>query len=215
MVVGVVGGSGGVGSSSFAAALAARAAADYDLSVLIDLDTARGGIDVLLGAEHEPGARWSGLRLAGGHLDPQALVRGLPSWNGVAVLAADADSVTGADAVGQVIGVAVEAGPVVVDLTRWGDAARDAAVGLCDLVVMVVRPDVAGITGARAVAAGLAAPLGLLVRGRQAGGIADLVGARMLGRLPRLGRWIDRPVEPSRRIRQVAAGVLDAVAVAA
>ena len=63
-VLAVVGGSGGVGASTFAAALATAAAP----ATLIDLDPVSGGIDVLLGIEDVPGARWSGLRLEGGRL---------------------------------------------------------------------------------------------------------------------------------------------------
>src|SRR5690349_916184 len=62
LVLGVVGGSGGVGASSFAAVLAATAGR----SLLVDLDVAGGGLDVVLGIEAEAGARWSGLHLAGG-----------------------------------------------------------------------------------------------------------------------------------------------------
>src|SRR3954468_4077584 len=84
-VIGVVGGSGGVGASSFAAVLAVVAGD----SVLVDLDVAGGGVDVLLGIERMAGARWSGLQLAGGRLAPTALISGLPHWGRCAVLAAD------------------------------------------------------------------------------------------------------------------------------
>jgi anion-transporting ArsA/GET3 family ATPase len=86
MVLGVIGGSGGVGASTFSAALAERAAQEYGHAALVDLDPGRGGVDVLLGIEAVPGARWSGLQLDGGQLDPQALLQGLPSWREVAVL---------------------------------------------------------------------------------------------------------------------------------
>jgi hypothetical protein len=210
MVLGVVGGSGGVGASMFAAVLASRAAELHGRSVLIDLDPIRGGIDVLLGIESVAGARWSGLRLAGGHLDPEELVDGLPGWGAVSVLAADGDP--DADAVAQVVEIAAGVGPVVVDLARWSSAARDTAVGLCHLVALIARPDVGGVTGARSVAAGVAAPLGVLVRGRSASTVSDLVGARLLGRLPGMGRPRESSSVTSRRVRQVAAGVLDAMA---
>src|SRR5579875_2141374 len=85
-VVAVLGGSGGVGASTFAAALATAAGR----AVLVDCDPLGGGIDVLLGVEAVPGARWSGLRVNGGRLDPHALDEGLPRWRDVRVLAADA-----------------------------------------------------------------------------------------------------------------------------
>jgi len=68
-VLGVVGGSGGVGASTFAAVLAAVTGR----AMLVDLDVVGGGIDVLLGIEDVAGARWSGLRVGGGRLDPALL----------------------------------------------------------------------------------------------------------------------------------------------
>src|SRR5664279_4433323 len=87
VVIGVIGGSGGAGSSYFAAVLAALCLP----SVLLDVDPVGGGVDVLLGIESVPGARWSGLRLDGGRLDPALLADGLPRWRDVAVLATDAE----------------------------------------------------------------------------------------------------------------------------
>jgi hypothetical protein len=144
------------------------------------------------------------------------LLTGLPAWGDVAVLAADEPVEALADSVDQAIGVAEQLGPVVLDLSRWANAGRTPAVRRCDLVVLIVTPDVAGITGARCVAAGIDAPLGVLVRGGRASTrtVPELVGARLLGRLPRLSRMRERPVEASRRVAQIAAGVLDAVAVA-
>src|SRR6185312_17116098 len=84
-MIGVIGGNGGVGASTFAAVLAWAAVS----GVLVDLDPVGGGVDVLLGIERAPGARWSGLRLDGGRLAPEVLTAGLPRWAGVPVLAAD------------------------------------------------------------------------------------------------------------------------------
>ena len=148
-IVGVVGGSGGAGASTFAAALACAAGSGF----LVDVDPVSGGVDVLLGIESVPGARWSGLQLAGGRLEPMALDSGLPRWGGVRVLAADvAPSADGVVAAAQ---AAAEIGPVVFDLGRAPDLARDAAAGLCDLVVAVVTGSVSGIAAARRVIAEL------------------------------------------------------------
>src|SRR5579862_4108186 len=90
-VIGVVGGRGGVGASLFTAVLSAVGArrGHSGRSVLVDLEAVAGGIDVLLGVEGVPGPRWSGLRLAGGYLQPSLLAGGLPRWGPVSVLAAD------------------------------------------------------------------------------------------------------------------------------
>jgi hypothetical protein len=213
-VVGVVGGSGGVGASSFAAVVAAAAGA----SVLVDLDVAAGGIDVLLGIERVPGARWSGLRVAGGRLDPAVLLGGLPRWGRCAVLAADVPQLD-AEAVGQVIEVAAGAAPVVVDLPRLPCAERAAGLSQCDLVVVVARADVAGLVAAHAVVSSLPeVAVGVVVRRGEVapGEAAGLVGVPLLGVLPTPAGRGPLPSRPlSRAAERVAAGVLAGVGVAA
>ena len=208
-VIGVVGGSGGVGASSFAA-LVARVCPG---TALVDLDVDGGGVDVLLGLESAPGARWSGVRLAGGELDPQALRSGLVPWGGCAVLAADVDGLAPA-AVTQAVEVAARGGPVVLDLPRRACAERAAAVALCDVVVIVVRADVAGLVAGHAVVGGLCpagVPVGVVVRPGEveAPDAARLVGGRLLGELPtvRGRRGLDL-LRPPRRLQRLAAGVV-------
>jgi hypothetical protein len=207
-VLAVLGGSGGVGASSFAAVLAAVIGS----SLLIDLDVAGGGIDVALGIDAEPGARWSGLRLAGGHLDPAALVDGLPRWGPVAVLAADV-AVLDPEAVLQVVAAGRSAGPVVLDLPRSCGAERAAALLHSDLVVLLARGDVRGLVAANAVAGALPElPAGVVVRRgdvkpRRA---AEIVGCPLLGKLPTL-RASPFELDPDRLPRaasRVAAGLL-------
>jgi hypothetical protein len=214
-VVGVIGGSGGVGASSFAAVLAAVAgASSAGGSVLVDLDVSGGGADVLLGVEAAAGARWSGLHVVGGRLAADVLVDGLPRWGPCAVLAADVPTIA-ADAVLQVIEVASSVASVVVDLPRSSCAERAAALVCCDLVVVLARGDVGGLVAAHAVVSGLPElPLGLVVRrgavsGRQA---ADLVGVPLLGELPAAGSRfaLDHRRLP-RAAERIATGVLAGV----
>ena len=54
-VICVVGGSGGVGASTLAAALAFVAARQAARSVLVDTDRLGGGLDLLIGAERVDG----------------------------------------------------------------------------------------------------------------------------------------------------------------
>lgn len=204
----MVGGSGGVGASTFAAVLALVAAP----SVLIDLDVAGGGIDVVLGIEQAPGARWSGLRLAGGRLDPALLADGLPRAGPVAVLAADTVAVDSA-AVLQVLDAAGELGCVVLDLPRASCAARAAGLLRCDLVVVVARADVAGLVAAHATVSALPdRPIGLVVRRGTVdpGEAAGMVGVPLLGVLPPLAGapLVLDPRRPPRSSARVAAGVL-------
>jgi secretion/DNA translocation related CpaE-like protein len=211
-VIGVIGGSGGVGASSFAGALAVLAGS----AVLVDLDVCGGGIDVVLGIEEAPGARWSELRLAGGRLDAAVLLDGLPRAGPCAVLAADTATLDPA-AVLQVLDAASSVGPVIVDLPRAFCAERAAALLRCDLVVIVTRGDVAGVVSAHAVASALPElPAGVVVRQGEVSGpaVAEVVGAPLLGTLPELrpGRFALDPARLPRRTKLVAAGVLAGVA---
>lgn len=207
-VIGVVGGSGGVGASSFAAVLAAVAGD----AVLVDLDVTGGGIDVLLGIESVSGARWSGLRLAGGRLAPDVFLGGLPQWGSVPVLAADVPELD-PDAVGQVLDVARAAGSVVVDLPRRAGAEFAAFLPHGSLVVVVARADVDGLVGAHAIADALPRiPTGLVCRRGEVApdDAARLVGCPLLGELaPMSGsRQVMQPGRLPGRASRVAAGVL-------
>ena len=203
-VVGVVGGSGGVGASTLAACFAAAAPP----SVLVDLDVNAGGIDVALGLEGNPGARWSGLRVAGGRLDPDELAAGLLRWGPGAVLAADVPSIE-PDAAVQVVQTAKQCGSVVIDLARAPSPARASVLPLCDLVVVLARADVVGLVAAHTVVGALdAARTGLIVRRGEVPGpdAAHHVGCALLGELPSL--CSGRMGYPSRAMVRVAHGVL-------
>ncbi|MER6798949.1 septum site-determining protein Ssd, partial [Amycolatopsis mediterranei] len=65
LVLGVVGGRGGAGASVFAATLALAADSDPGGALLVDCDPLSGGLDVLLGLEKTPGARWPDVHLSG------------------------------------------------------------------------------------------------------------------------------------------------------
>jgi MinD-like ATPase involved in chromosome partitioning or flagellar assembly len=184
--VGVLGGSGGVGASTFAAALAAAVGS---VAVLIDADPVSGGVDVLLGIEAVPGARWSGVRLDGGHLDPELLEGGLPRWEGVRVLAADT-APTASDLV-QVIDAANQVGPVIVDLPRVPGELRDAALAECLLAVVVTSSSVAPLAAARRTVATLPdLPVGIVLRrgAVSRADAAEILGAPVLAVLPESGR---------------------------
>jgi hypothetical protein len=205
-VVGVLGGSGGVGASTFAAALAAAARP----GVLCDLDPLGGGADVLLEIDEAAGARWSGLHLGGGRLAPRVLAEGLPRWGDVPVLALDSAAAPTAGAALQVLDAATELGTVAVDLGRASTPARAAVIGRCALVVVVVRAAVAPLAAAHAITAALDAPLGAVVRPGYvpADRAAHLIGATLLGALPDVATPI-RGGKLARRLSRVAAAVLD------
>ena len=87
-IVAVLGARGGAGASTMAAALARAAARAGTCAALVDLDAA-GGLDLLLGVEHEPGPRWADLRSERTGFPAQALSLALPRWNDVRVLSGD------------------------------------------------------------------------------------------------------------------------------
>jgi hypothetical protein len=210
-VVGVLGGSGGVGASTFAAALATSAGH----AVLIDCDPVGGGIDVLLGIEAAPGARWSGLYVDGGRLDPQLLDEGLPRWRDVPVLAADV--APAADAVAQVVTAAAGLGVVVLDLPREPGPLRSAALDRCRLCVVLASSRVAALAAARATMPTGTAVGVVLRRGPRPEAIPSIdavrmLGAPLLGALPALD-GSDAGPEIPRAVLRVAAGVLDGLRV--
>ena len=211
-------GCGGAGASVFAAVLACRAAADAGLAFLIDCDPVGGGVDVLLGCERAAGSRWSQVRLGGGSLDPAVLRDCLPSWHQVSVLAVDDPNALDPVALGQITGAAALAGPVVHDLARWPSPIRAAALGCCDLTVLVTPAEVRAVAASAAIAQGLdPARTVLVIRGSTASlpaeRIGTLLGLPVLGELPYDGAsrrpgGLD-PRRLRRGTRQVAAAVLE------
>ena len=205
VTVAVLGAVGGVGASTFAAALAWVAG-----GLLVDLDPVGGGVDVLLGIEHTPGARWSGLRLGGGTLDPALLAGGLPAWRGVRVLAADRSPPV--DAVAPVCASGAERGTVVADLPRVPCELREAAVAVADVVLVLARCTVRSLAAARAVVPTLDAPAtGLVLRRGEVplAEVRDALPCPVVAVLPascRVG-LASRP--PPRRLARAAAGLLD------
>jgi hypothetical protein len=179
--------------------------------VLLDVDPLGGGVDVLLGVEHEPGARWSGVRVGGGHLDPRLLADQLPRWGQVPVLALDA-APPQPDAAAQVLAACAALGVVAVDLGRAPTPLRAAVVEVCTVVVLLARAEVAPLAAAHAVRTGVDADVGAVLRPGcvPLARAAHLVGAAPLARLPDISVAM-RGGRISRRICRVAAGVLDGV----
>jgi MinD-like ATPase involved in chromosome partitioning or flagellar assembly len=84
--------SGGVGSSTLAAAVAVRAAAAGRTVVAVDLDPLAGCLDVVFGLEQEPGWRWPELADVAGVVDGLGLADELPVSCGVPVLSGRRDA---------------------------------------------------------------------------------------------------------------------------
>jgi MinD-like ATPase involved in chromosome partitioning or flagellar assembly len=184
--------SGGVGSSTLAAAVAVRAAAAGRAVVAVDLDPLAGCLDVVFGLEQEPGWRWPELADVAGVVDGQGLADELPVSCGVPVLsgrrdarwdprsasgsglASDSrsDSTSGSTSDGWldtlpdvVAGLADAHDLTVLDLPR-DPAVLDAVALLIDALVVVVGTQVPQLAAASAVVSGTR---GLLRRLRDAG----------------------------------------------
>lgn len=190
-LVTVVGGSGGVGTSSLAAALAVGAVARGLPAMLVDLDVLGGGIDLLVGAEGVAGWRWPRLGAAQGHLGD--LTGHLPRIGGLDVLSTDRDNDVGrpeAEAVRAVLSSATRSHRlVVVDLPRELTPATLEALRRSAVTFLVVSADVRGIAAARRMADSLRDAtngLGLVVRRPRGAAIQADVVAESIG-LPLAG----------------------------
>lgn len=195
-----------MGASRLAAVFASAVGA-----ILIDLDPVGGGVDVLLGIESSPGARWSGVQLAGGRLDPHALADGLPQWGSVPVLASDGHAPT-VEQVEEVLDAAEAWGDVVVDLPRGPSTERDAAALRCALVVVLAVATVPGLVSARAVLASLPdVPTGVIVRPGEVPvpDVPTYVAAPLLGVLRRPVGGLEAGRRRPRAATRLAEGVFD------
>jgi len=77
-VVVVLGASGGLGASTWAAALARRLSLHLGECVLVDADVGGGGLDMTCGTEHVPGLRWPDLARLRGKTSCSRLIAALP-----------------------------------------------------------------------------------------------------------------------------------------
>jgi secretion/DNA translocation related CpaE-like protein len=184
--IAVIGGCGGAGASTLAAALAVTASRAGP-AVLIDGDCHGGGLDVLLGAEQLPGARWPDLAGTRGRLRATALTETLVHVDGCAVLSWGRSGSTdlSIEAANAVMAAASRAfRSVIVDLPRRLDVGAAALAAAADLVVMVVPATVRAAAAAVAVAAQVlphCAELRIVVRDSDAGQLSAREIADALG----------------------------------
>jgi secretion/DNA translocation related CpaE-like protein len=154
-MIGVVGGSGGVGATTFAAALAVTAATGSRPGLLVDADPLGGGIDRVVGMEEVPGVRWDSLVGATGRFGSRSLRDALPRRDGLAVLtwASGLHRTCDDHAVREVLSAAQRGNDtVVVDLPRYPDRLTTEVVSRCDHVVLVTGLAVPAVAAAGQVA---------------------------------------------------------------
>ncbi|HEX5199688.1 MAG TPA: septum site-determining protein Ssd [Actinoplanes sp.] len=153
--IAVIGGSGGAGASILAGGLAVTAVRAGHRTLLVDGDPLGGGLDVLLGWEAQDGLRWPALAQAGGRVDPPGLLRALPQRGDLVLLSFARDG--SASVPSEAMAAALHAGRrardvIVADLPRRLDDPSVLALQTADRAVLVVRPELRALAGARGVA---------------------------------------------------------------
>ena len=230
-VVAVLGGHGGAGASTLAAAVA-LAVPDIDpgrRGLLVDCDHHGGGLDLLVGAERHPGMRWNSLVVEGGSVSADALHAALPpigTAGSVLSCGRGTDAtVPGPAALAAVIESGRRAGDVVVcDLPRHPEVVTS-VFDLADLVVVPIRAQIRAVAAAEefigAVRDGHPNVV-VVVRGPSPGGlrgsdVADLTGLPVITTLrpePGLDGALERGGLRLRRrspLRHAAQAVLELV----
>jgi secretion/DNA translocation related CpaE-like protein len=181
--IGVLGGSGGSGATTFACALA-QVAARHGPSVVIDADPLGPGVDRVLGLDLVDGVRWEALGHTTGRLSARALRDSLPRRDGVAALTwyggtqprrlqpfAAREALSAARRGHET---------VVLDLPRSVDPFVEELAARCDHLLVTVVASVAGVAAAMRTCARFPDPgaLRLVVRGS---GMDDTALSRAVG----------------------------------
>lgn len=111
LVVTVSGAVGGIGTSTFAYALALQQAS----SVLIDAQPDGTPIDLLIGAERETGTRWRQVHVTTG-IDATTVLTALPQWQSVHLLSSDREATAHTGALTHIVAALREEHMVVIDV---------------------------------------------------------------------------------------------------
>ncbi len=228
VTIGVIGGSGGAGATTFGCALG-QLAGRTGQSVVIDTDPLGPGVDRVLGLEGEYGVRWDALQQTTGRLSARTLREALPRRAGVAALSwsPGPQGSLQAFAMREALSAAQRGhDTVVIDLARQGESLIDEIAARCDHLVVVVVPHVPGVASATRLCTRFASAnsLSLLVRGHgiDPSEIADVTRMPVLASMPNqrgLDEAIDLGAGPIRSRRgplaRVAAQVLEVIREAA
>ncbi|KAA1420302.1 septum site determining protein [Nocardioides humilatus] len=193
-VIGVVGGSGGAGATTFACALG-QAAARTGPAIVIDCDPQGPGLDRMLGLERTEGFRWDALCQTTGRLSARALRDALPKAGGLGVLSWYAGTTAPslqAFAVREALSAARRGHEtVVIDLPRSPGRLIDELAARCDQLVVVTIGSVLGVSAAVRMRGRFERHpgLGLVIRGESVA-VADVVS---VVKVPVLAQMRDQP----------------------
>ncbi|GAA4118882.1 hypothetical protein GCM10022415_18370 [Knoellia locipacati] len=168
----VLGASGGLGASTWAATLAWRLSLHLGECVLVDGDVRGGGLDMTCGTEHVPGLRWADLARLRGAASCARLLAALPCGEVPLLSAGGSGAPVPDSAVLDVVGSLRGEVPVVVD-ARVGAAVTSRLLEGADAVHVVTGLRARQLADAEALLAGLAtgsggSAVGLVTRGERA-----------------------------------------------
>jgi secretion/DNA translocation related CpaE-like protein len=224
-LVAVVGGRGGAGATTLAAALAVTGARLGRRTLLVDSDPLGGGIDLVFGGESDAGVGWPDLGATSGRVPGSALTGALPRMHDLSVLSWDRGDVLRVPP--EAMETVLEAGRrscelVVADLPRALDDASHIVLSFATLVLLVVPAEVRAAAAATRVATQLAPlcpDLRLVVRepspsGLAADEIARALGLPLVGLLraePGLELALERGEPPARHRRSPLATLCESV----
>ena len=222
-LVSVIGGSGGVGTSTLAAAMAVTGNRRGLRSLLFDADPLGGGLDLVLGAERAHGLRWSDLDATRGRHSAGSLSDVLPVHSGIATLSWDRAADTSLpESVPSVLTAAVRGFDLVVaDLPRNVDERGADILGRSVLTVLVVAEEICALAAARRVLMRVDACSSaiVVVSVSRPGGIGRAAVEDALGRPVHARHRYDRRIRgavdrghgpgSSRAARRTAAALLD------
>jgi len=220
LIVSVVGGRGGCGASTLAAALALTASGRGMRTLLVDADPLGGGIDMVLGNEDALGVRWTDLASANGRLAAPSLREALPAIQALRVLSWDRGDVLTipVESMRSVLTAAARGHDlVVVDCPRRFDPAAEEALARSAVVLLLVPAEVRAIASATRVLAQLrefAGRICLVARGPgpshlDTDVVADALDLPVLAQMrPERGiaECLDEGLGPLRRRRGALAG---------
>lgn len=220
LTVAVIGGRGGAGASTLAAALAVTAMRGGRRAMLVDADPYGGGADLLFGGEHAAGLRWCDIAGASGRIGGEELHSALPHIGSLAVLSYDRGDPLDlrADAMSSVLAAAARVCDLTVaDLPRHVDEAGAVVLETADLVLLVVPAEVRAVAAAARIGTAVtkvADDVRVVVRGPAPGGltaldVANALGLPLAGYLraePDLGAALERGEAPAGRGRGPLAG---------
>lgn len=195
LTVGVVGGCGGAGATTFAAALATVAASPDRPAVLLDTDPLGGGAARVAGLDEVGGVHWGDLVGGAGRLASRALRDALPHRDGLSVLSWGGEQVPVDGATMREVLSAAQRGhaTVVIDLPRHLDDVTLDLVGRSDHVVVVSGVTVPAVAASGRLVQRLRAharEIHLLTRGR--GGSVTAEQAAELLDVPLLATMADQ-----------------------